>query len=239
MIKLINKEFEKIPTSDFGQVDLIIADPPDNIGLKYDNFIDKKSISKYTENLYIWIDKMANITKGPIFLTFNEKWTNIIENIIQEIKIPLIQRLQWYFKFGQDQTHNHKYALCYRPIYWLNSDYILPTQIKIPSARQIKYKDKRASKSGKLPSNIWEIPRICGTHKERRKHCPNQLPEKLVERIIKGHCRPHGCVLDPFLGSGTTAIICQKLGLNCIGIDISNTYIKRAIEILGRINCDF
>ena len=232
MIKLIHGKFEDISKSEIGDIDLIIADPPDNIGMKYDGFIDKCSDDDYYRNLVVWLNKMKSLTSGPIFFTFNAKWTREVEEIIYNLSIPLIQRLQWFFTFGQDQTSKEKYSLCYRPIYWLNSDFILPDNIKIPSARQTKYNDKRAAGKGKLPPNIWEFSRICGTFKERRKHCPTQLPEALVERIIRGHCKPGGRILDSFLGSGTTAIVCQKLDIDCVGIDISKNCIQKTSEYL-------
>lgn len=233
MIKLIHGRFELTPAVNIGKIDLIVSDPPDNIGLKYDGYTDKQPIEEYETNIRLWLSMMADLTDGPIFFTFNEKWTRIIENALEEIGLPLIQRLQWRYTFGQDQTRNGKYALCYRPIYWLNSSYVRPEQIKVPSARQLKYKDKRASKSGKMPENVWEFSRICGSFKERRKWVPTQLPEALVERIIKGHCRPCGRVLDPFLGSGTTAIVCKRLGIDCVGIEISEPIIGKTAEILG------
>lgn len=233
MIKLIHGAFEDIPASQIGKVDLIIADPPDNIGMKYKGFKDQQPTEKYEANIRSWLSLMADLTYGPIFFTFNEKWTRIVENAIEEVSLPLIQRLQWYFTFGQDQTSKGKYALCHRPVYWLGSDYVRPEQIKIPSARQIKYNDKRASKGGKMPENVWQFPRICGTFKERKKWSPTQLPEALVERIIKGHCRPDGRVLDPFIGSGTTARVCQRLGIDCVGIEISEPCIRKTAEDLG------
>lgn len=236
MIKLIHGKFESTPSVNIGKVDLIIADPPDNIGLKYNGFKDHKSVEEYEDDILLWIAQMANLTNGPIFLTFNEKWTRIIENAIESVGVPLIQRLQWYYKFGQDQTSKGKYGLCCRPIYWLGSDYVRPEQIKVPSARQAKYNDKRAAKGGKMPSSVWEFPRVCGTFKERRKWIPTQLPEALVERIIKGHCRPGGRVFDPFIGSGTTAIVCRRLGIDCVGIEISKPCITETAQYLG-INC--
>ncbi len=233
MVKLIHGKFELTPTSTIGEVDLIIADPPDNIGLQYDGFTDRQPTKEYEASIRIWLSIMADSTKGPIFFTFNEKWTRIVENTIEQVGLPLIQRLQWYYTFGQDQTSKGKYGLCCRPIYWLNSDYVQPEQIKVPSARQTKYNDKRAAKGGKMPASVWEFPRICGTFKERRKWVPTQLPEALIERIIKGHCRPGGRVLDPFIGSGTTAIVCQELGIDCVGIEISKPCIKATAENLG------
>lgn len=233
MVKLIHGKFELTPIENIGKTDLIIADPPDNIGMKYEGFIDKKPEGEYEADIRLWLSIMANLTDGPIFFTFNEKWIRIVENAIVEIGIPLIQRLQWYFTFGQDQTSKGKYALCHRPIYWLNSDYVRPEQIKIPSARQAKYNDKRAAKGGKMPSSVWEYSRICGTFKERRNWGPTQLPEDFVERIVKGHCRPNGRVLDPFISTGTTAIVCQQLGLDCVGIEVSEPIISRTAEYLG------
>jgi len=234
MIKLIHGNFEdtKVDKKQF-DIDLIIADPPDNIGLKYNGFNDKISDGDYERNIHRWLELMGKLTSGPIFFTFNEKWTALVERTIDQLEIPIIQRIQWYYTFGQDQTRRGRYSLCYRPIYWLNSDYVIPESIKIPSQRQIKYKDKRASSNGKMPPNVWEFPRICGTFKERRPWSPTQLNELLVERIIKGHCRPGGLVLDPFIGSGTTAIICQKFGVNCIGIETSKETIKHTAEFLG------
>ncbi len=233
MVKLINKAFEDVPDADIGKVDLIIADIPDNIGLKYDGFDDNIPTEAYVNNIAMWTSKMANTTNGPIFLTFNEKWTRVVENVVGSLGIPLIQRLHWHYTFGQDQTSKGKYGLCHRPIYWLGSDYVQPENIKVPSARQEKYKDKRAAKGGKMPENVWQFSRVCGTFRERRKHCPTQIPEALVERIIKGHCRPDGRVLDPFIGSGTTAIVCQRLDIDCIGVDVSKPRIAKTAEILG------
>ena len=233
MIKLIHGKFELTPSANLGNIDLIIADPPDNIGLKYDGFKDRQPIEEYEANILLWLGMMANLTKGPIFFTFNEKYIREVENAINILRIPLIQRLQWYYTFGQDQTSKGKYGLCCRPIYWLGSDYVQPEQIKVPSARQAKYNDKRAAKSGKMPANVWEFSRICGTFKERRKHCPTQLPEALVERIVKGHCPPGGRVLDPFIGSGTTAIVCQRLDVDCVGIEISESIIQKTANYLG------
>jgi len=233
MIELIHGRFELTGLSSIGKVDLIVADPPDNIGLKYDGFSDKLPTEEYENNILCWLSMMRNLTNGPVFLTFNEKWTRAVENAIQEIRIPLIQRLQWHYTFGQDQTRNGKYSLCYRPVYWLNSDYVRPERIKVPSARQAKYKDKRAAPGGKMPANVWEFPRICGTFKERRNWLPTQLPEALVERIVRGHCPPGGRVLDPFIGSGTTAIICKRLDIDCVGIDVSEEAIQKTASHLG------
>lgn len=234
MIKLICDDFKNVQASDIGDIDLIIADPPDNIGLKYPDYDDNKKDFEYKIDLENWLYHMKQLTRGPIFFTFNQRWTKEVENAIDTVGLSIIQRLQWYFTFGQSQDAINKYSLCHRPIYWLNSTTIFPENIRVPSARQIKYRDKRANKNGKLPSDVWEFSRVCGTFKERRRWSPTQLPEALVERIVKGHCPSKGRVLDPFMGSGTTAIVCQRLGFDCVGIDISRTCISEIQKELNR-----
>jgi len=206
-------------------------DPPDNEGRKYNGYEDNLPDNEYENLLNQWLNIACSITNGPVFISFSNKWTRQIENIIYENKIPLIQRIYWRYTFGQ--ANKRRYAPSLRPIYWLNKDIIYDDKIRVPSDRIIKYKDKRANPLGKLPDNVWDFSRICGTFKERRSwHC-TQHPEALIERIVLGHSKPEEVILDPFIGSGTTAIVCKKLNRNCIGIDVSQFYLDK---IKGIIN---
>ena len=227
MIKLIHGQFEDIPITDISGVDLIIADIPDCLDQKYPDYVDKMPKDEYKTKLYIWLTKMSELTKGPIFLLFNERWTKEIENTISNAKIKVIQRLLWHYNFGMDQSRHNRYSLCYRPIYWLHSDFIIPENIKIPSDRQLKYNDRRAASNGKIPPNVWQFPRICGNFKERRSWFPNQINQQIIERIIRGHCRENKTILDPFVGSGTSIFAAIKTNRHAIGIDISQTCIAQ------------
>ncbi len=75
--------------------------------------------------------------------------------------------------------------------------------------------------------------RVQGTSKERWKGHPNQLPERYMERLIRAYTNVGDHVLDPFGGSGTTAVVCQALGRRCTTIDISHANcvsIRRRLE---------
>jgi len=77
-------------------------------------------------------------------------------------------------------------------------------------------------------SNVWtDIPPLVPWSKERVNH-PTQKPLFLINRIIQIYSNPGDMVLDPFLGSGTTAISCQSLNRNCIGFEINPEYLKMA-----------
>lgn len=105
--------------------------------------------------------------------------------------------------------------------------------IRVPSARQLIYKDKRAHPMGKVPDDVWMFSRICGTFKERIGTHPCQMPESILELIIKASSNEDDLVLDPFGGTGTTAAVSQKLNRKFITIELSKTYYE---VILKRIS---
>jgi DNA modification methylase len=78
-----------------------------------------------------------------------------------------------------------------------------------------------------LPS-VWEIPSTT----DDIHPCP--FPAEIARRLIEATCPAEGNVLDPFLGSGTTAVVAQSLGRRVIGVDVSSTYVARTRERLQR-----
>jgi DNA modification methylase len=75
---------------------------------------------------------------------------------------------------------------------------------------------------------------VCGTFHEKRKWHVCQIPELLLERVIKGHSKPRDTVCDPFVGSGTAVYAAVKLGRKVIGIDQSRLYLDKISEELAR-----
>ena len=78
------------------------------------------------------------------------------------------------------------------------------------------------------------MPRVCGTFKERTGH-PCQMPEAVLERIIRVSSNPGDLVLDPFAGSGTTLAAAKRLGRRYLGIELSPEYADRARRRLADI----
>jgi len=72
-------------------------------------------------------------------------------------------------------------------------------------------------------SDTWYVSRVCGTFHERVDH-PCQMPEAVLERIIRVSSNPGDMVLDPFAGSGTTLAVAKKLGRHYLGIELSPNY---------------
>lgn len=94
-----------------------------------------------------------------------------------------------------------------------------------------RYKDLDARKThlekGKYATNILRVPSLKGSSKEKVGH-PSQKPIKLIEMLIQSATREGDSVLDPFLGSGTTAVVCQNLNRNFVGIESEQKYIEIA-----------
>ena len=83
--------------------------------------------------------------------------------------------------------------------------------------------------------NFWDdIYNISRSEKNKRLY-PTQKPSALLERIIKSSCPPGGSVLDPFCGSGTTAVACKTLNRNCVTMDINPRAVEIASEQLNQV----
>jgi site-specific DNA-methyltransferase (adenine-specific) len=125
--------------------------------------------------------------------------------------------------------------------------------IRVPSARQLVYGDKRANPKGRLPDDTWILrpqdlpqafgsdedtwyfPRVCGTFKERTGWHGCQMPEQLLGRIIRACSNRDDLVLDPFAGSGTTLAVAKKLGRQFLGFELSKQYCRQARKRLAGI----
>ncbi|MDD5199511.1 MAG: site-specific DNA-methyltransferase [Terrimicrobiaceae bacterium] len=97
--------------------------------------------------------------------------------------------------------------------------------------RDKRYKDKAAREThlrkGKYATNILRVPSLKGSSKEKIGH-PSQKPIGLIHQLVRSSSRPGDTVLDPFLGSGTTAASCESLMRKWIGIESNKAYFEMA-----------
>lgn len=225
--KLIHGDcLEVLP--DLPKVTCIFADPPDNFGLPYNGYDDKQE-----EGVYIyWLRQCleAFVLKADItWLSYNAKWSFDVGAIIQSLLCehewleakPCVQT----FTFGQHNQYD--LANNYRPLLRLRHSTVqlYPDQIRVQSWRQ-KHGDPRADPRGRVPGDVFDFPRVTGNSKQRRKWCPTQLHEGLVERCIKLSTKEGNRVLDPFAGTGTTLRVCKRINRPCTLIESSLPYCK-------------
>jgi DNA modification methylase len=218
--------------------DLIFADPPFNIGYKYDKYQDEIEGDKYIAWTREWMTACKNVLKphGSFYIAIGDDYAANVRLIADEIGLVMRNWIIWHYTFGQ-QTKN-KFARAHTHVFYFINDEKHFTfnddAVRIISDRQKIYKDKRANPAGKMPDDVWdEYPRLCGTFDERI-NFPCQMPESLLARIIRVSSNEGDWVLDPFSGSGTTVAVADKLKRNFTGIEISSRYVKESTARLKR-----
>jgi site-specific DNA-methyltransferase (adenine-specific) len=230
-----------------GCVDLVFADPPFNIGYEYDVYDDKQTYHSYLEWTRQWMAEVCRVLKptGTFWIAIGDEYAAEIKLLAQnDLKLACRSWVIWYYTFGVNCTkkfnrsHTHLFHFVKNP----KSFTFNGAAIKVPSARQVVYADSRAKEGGKVPDDtwflrpqdvkgsftpeedVWYVPRVCGTFKERAGWHGCQMPEQLLGRIIKVSSNPGDLVLDPFAGSGTTLVVAKKLARRWIGFELSKNY---------------
>lgn len=222
------------------QFDLIVADPPYNQGVDYGNGAryDNRSLTDYQDWCNEWID--LSVARLKAFGTFwiITPWRHAAMFIRHGERAGLILRnvIIWHETFGQYAQNN--FGSCHRQLLYFTNNLVDFTfnagAIRIESERQ-KMGDKRANPAGKIPGNVWEVPRLTGNSPERIKEVPTQLPRALVRPIINGCSNAGDKVLDPFCGSGTVGVEAVWATCDFTGIDLNPDYTDLArtrIEIM-------
>lgn len=127
---------------------------------------------------------------------------------------------------------NKRFAPRYEFVFWyINNpkDFTFNIEdVKIPA---LNYRPDRYKSQLKNPSDVWRIPMVSGNFEERTNH-PAQYPEALIKRIILAGSNVGDIVLDPFMGSGTTAVVAKKLNRKYLGYELEDEYIQIANQRL-------
>ncbi len=214
------------------RANLIFADPPFNIGYSYDKYDDNKKYEDYLEWSEQWMQACLDVLAddGSFYIAIGDDYAAEIKIIARKLGLHLRNWIIWHYTFGQQfstkfaRSHTHIFYFVAHPKNFTFND----LDIRVPSARQLVYKDKRANSKGKVPDDVWRYSRLCGTFRERQGWHGCQMPINLLARIIKASSNPGDIVLDPFNGSGTTTITAAVLNRRYIGIDISENYVESA-----------
>jgi len=211
---------------------LIFADPPFNIGYTYDQYDDRKEYDHYVAWTKTWMQACRDFLTpdGSFYIAIGDDYAAEIRMIARELNLTMRNWIIWHYTFGQQtkakfaRSHTHIFYFVNDPKNFVFND----EPIRVPSARQLVYNDKRANAKGKIPDDVWRYSRVCGTFKEREGWHTCQMPIKLLSRIIKASSNPGDLVLDPFCGSGTTALVAALLKRQYLTIDLSDNYATEA-----------
>jgi hypothetical protein len=214
---------------------MIFADPPDNIGLKYEGYTDQQKRCNYRSLL---VNTFGCIDHCDIlWVSFNPNHMALVGAILDLDGFSRQCNLdvRWFMQhvtFGYCMRTD--FSRCFRPMIRImrKGAETYPDAVRIESDRQ-KQGDKRANPLGKIPSDIWEIPRVTGNSKQRRKWHNTQLNELLYERCLDFSCVPGDLVADIYMGTGTMARAAKGRGLDVDLFDVSKFYCEQVAEEFG------
>ena len=219
-------------------IDVCFADPPFNLENKYTAYKDQKLGGEYIRWCEEWINELVRITKstGSIFVHNIPKWLTYYADILN----PSAHFRYWIAwdamsnPLGKTLLPSHYGILFYskKPkdykFYEIRSPHKRCRKCREP-AKDYGGKKDQMHPFGALVGDVWsDIHRI--RHNSRRDRHPCQLPLPLLERIILMSSDPSDIILDPFMGTGTTAVAAKTLGRRFIGIEIDLDYVKIARE---------
>lgn len=206
-------------------IDLIIADPPYNLGKNYGNNLDLRAWHEYEIFTRGWLTEITRLLKptGSLYVFMGVSFISKLYLMLESDFCMLFNGwITWHYTQGMGRktgfSPRHEDILFFTKSreYTFNLD-----DIRIPQ----KYYRERNNMLGANPGDVWQFSHVHYCSTEREQH-PTQKPEALIERIIKASSNQGDLVLDPFVGSGTTCKMAKMLQRNWLGIDINPDYIE-------------
>ncbi len=229
-----------------GVVDLVVTSPPYCMGKSYEDPKDDletfyRKHSELLPEIYRVLKDggsmcwqvgyhVKNNIVTPLDFMVHEVIRHHEDKTIAE-NLILRNRVVWTFGHGYNAPH--RFSGRHEVIMWYTKgkDYAFDLDsVRVPQ----KYPGKRHYKGekkgelsgnplGKNPSDVWDIPNVKANHVEKTEH-PCQFPIAIPQRLIKALTPEGGLVLDPFFGSGASAVAAALEGRRFVGADTEKSY---------------
>ncbi len=238
--KIINgdslKELKKIPNESF---DLIFADPPYNLQLKkelsrpdtskvdavndkWDKFENFKSYDEFTSR---WLLECKRILKKDGTIWVIGSYHNIfrVGSKIQDMGFWILNDVIWNKNNPMPNFRGTRFTNAHETLIWASKNE--------KSKYTFNYQSLKCLNDDLQMRSTWNLPICNGNERLKnngKKVHSTQKPEALLHRIILASSNKNDFVLDPFLGSGTTAVVSKKLGRNYFGIEKEKKYFEAA-----------
>jgi len=219
-------------------VDLVFADPPYNLTKTFNKQkFSQVDLNQYEEWLESWLKKLIRLLKPMASAYICGDWRSSAPLHRMLDKYFKIQnRITWEREKGRGAQRNWKnssediWFCTVSDKYNFNVEAVKMKRRVIAPYTDSKGqpKDWSESDNGRFrithPSNLWTDLTVPFWSMPENTDHPTQKPEKLMAKIILASSNPGELVLDPFLGSGTTSVVAQKLGRHYIGIEVDETF---------------
>ena len=218
--------------------DLIIIDPPYNLTKNFNGTtFSARTDLAYEEYLEQWFPLVCKKLKpnGSLYMCGDWKCTAALQRVIQK-ELVIMNRITWQREKGRGAKANWKngmediwFAVKNPDDYYFNVDAVKQKRRGIaPYKENGSPKDWQDSEQGKFrltcPSNFWDDITVPFWSMPENTDHPTQKPEKLYAKLILASSRPGDIVFDPFAGSGTTAVVAQKLDRSWCTVELNKEY---------------
>jgi len=246
-ICLINGDcIEKMKEIPEESVDLVVTSPPYNVGIKYNSYNDSLSEGEYWEFTGKWIKELRRIVKRGGRVCINipimgnnpevkkaDKYLFYLPEYLNIIKKHFLLRecITWVKSYAENTTNISCVGDNTAWGSWLSpsspflrsvSEFIIVSYNELPVLQHKGETDLTKDEFLRDTKNVWFLP--SGKDKQH----PAPFPKELPRRCIKLYSWLGDTVLDPFMGSGTTGIVCKEIGRKFIGIEIDDKYFTMA-----------
>lgn len=247
------------------KVDLILTDPPYNLNKDFGNDSDKLTLREFLDVSRNRIVSCKDLLKqeGSIVWFGIHHYIGFIQTIMYEENLNYRRLNIWYYENGFCRLKKAPLTQ-YEPFLWFsksdkiwtyNADDIrVPYKSKERLKNPVYYKNAKGEKVkwepnplGAMRGDVWAFPTLAGKlYKNEKTEHPTQKPEALITELIKAFCPKNeagfyeGTILDPFHGSGTLGVCCEKLNkdgnnIKWIGIELEKKWCDIANERLANI----
>jgi len=242
--------FDILPTLPEGLIDLLIADPPYNLRKTYgDSAFQKMSEGDYAAFTRRWLEAVRPALKSTASVYVCSDWrTSMVVGGILGEYFTIQNRITWQREKGRGARKNWKNAM--EDIWFATvspKNYTFHAQAVMTRRRVIApYRADGRPKDwvegetmnfrDTYPSNFWDDITVPYWSMPENTGHPTQKPEKLFAKLILASSNPGDVVLDPFAGSGTTAVAAKKLGRSFLCIEREEAYCalaQKRLEMAG------
>lgn len=217
--------------------DLLFADPPYNLTKNFGaNSFKQTSLEEYEIWLDSWLKDCVRLLKetASVYICGDWRSSSAIERVGMRY-FNLQNRITWEREKGRGARSNWKnssediWFFTVSENYTFNLDSVkTKRKVLAPYTENGKPKDWEKSKKGNFrlthPSNLWTDLTVPFWSMPENTDHPTQKPEKLLAKIILASTNENDLILDPFAGSGTTAVTAKKLSRNFCGIELDENY---------------
>jgi site-specific DNA-methyltransferase (adenine-specific) len=238
--------FEALETLPANCVDLLIVDPPYNLSKVYGGKSFKKmNDDEYAEFTRHWLEAVRHTLKARATVYVCSDWqTSLVVGQALGDYFTIQNRITWQREKGRGALRNWKnsmediwFATVSPKEFTFNvEDVKMRRRVIAPYKVDGVPKDWVESENGNFrdtfPSNFWDDISIPYWSMPENTDHPTQKPEKLLAKLVLASSNPDDMVLDPFIGSGTTAVVAKKLGRKFIGIECEAVYCAYALKRL-------